>query len=277
MTASETWASAMESIEWWKRHPYYQINISALIPYPGSQIYKGCLRKKIIDRMEYIEQGCPPVNATTMDDFQYYEVFNTAYNENYFNKITAKVISALYRGYDNHKGCDLYDLTVCCPHCDSTVVYRNFHSPRLEYFKVACRNCMQRFDIPSTVFDHIHSAVCPEKERLKGLAQDQCPVAIAPLFYFKECMQLLDMAWKELNIRFVIDNIPTNLTKRYMNSIPVLPDNPEAIREKCQDHYFIILPGTRGEGIQDLLLTECVIDPVRIIKIPGLIRQEQVN
>jgi len=277
---SETWASAMESIEWWKRHPYYQINISALIPYPGSQIYKGCLQNKIIDRMEYIEQGCPPVNATAMDDFQYYEVFNTAYNENYFNKITPRVISALYQGYDNNKGCDLYDLTICCPRCESTVIYRNFHSRRLEYFKVACRNCMQRFDIPSTVFNHIHDAVCSEKERLKGLAQDQCPVAIAPFmyeFYFKECMQLLDIAWQELNIRFVIDNLPANLTKKYMNAIPVLQDNPEMIKKKCQGHYFIILPGARGEKIQDILMTSCEIDSTRIIKIPDSISPTQVS
>ena len=67
------------------------------------------------------------------------------------SRILAKVIFVQKTGNNQYKG-NLYTLKIECPHCHSIIEYRNMHQNGSGFFKLGCRECNQRFDLPSSVF-----------------------------------------------------------------------------------------------------------------------------
>ena len=69
---AETIETARNSIEWWKRNARYELQLSMIVTYPGTEIYKAARKKGIIrDPVQFIRDGCPVVKLSDMSDEEY--------------------------------------------------------------------------------------------------------------------------------------------------------------------------------------------------------------
>ena len=66
---AETRESAERSFEWWKKNKQYELQLSAVITYPGSPIYEDAVRDALIqDPVKFIKDGCPLIKLSKMSD-----------------------------------------------------------------------------------------------------------------------------------------------------------------------------------------------------------------
>lgn len=73
---AETIETATRTFDWWKEHSHYELQLSAVKTYPGTEIYKQARLKGIIsDPVNYIKDGCPLVRLSNMSDSEYAWVF----------------------------------------------------------------------------------------------------------------------------------------------------------------------------------------------------------
>lgn len=69
---AETVETYTHTIQWWKDHPQYSITTNLIILYPGSILYQHACQKGIIkDEVQFIKDGCPITNISTMSDEEY--------------------------------------------------------------------------------------------------------------------------------------------------------------------------------------------------------------
>jgi hypothetical protein len=65
----ETNETAMESLEWWKKHLDYGLYLLMILAVPDSEIYRTCWERKIIqDKKKFIADRFPVLNFSKMDD-----------------------------------------------------------------------------------------------------------------------------------------------------------------------------------------------------------------
>ncbi|MFZ5774270.1 MAG: B12-binding domain-containing radical SAM protein [Thermodesulfobacteriota bacterium] len=148
---AETLETARETLGWWARHRKYQINLTPLFCYPGTGAYRHALETGVIrDQVRFLENGCLPLNITTLADEEYNRLIAEIYETRLKNPIPAEVLSCKVEGRHASKG-DLYGIEILCPHCRQAVSYRNMHQDGNMMFwlgsRLHCRNCHQRFDI----------------------------------------------------------------------------------------------------------------------------------
>ncbi|MEE8321173.1 MAG: radical SAM protein, partial [Gammaproteobacteria bacterium] len=68
----ETLVTANKTLDWWDKHRQYNINLIPIAAYPGTHIYKYACEKGIIkDRIQFLKDGCPPVNVSKMTDEEF--------------------------------------------------------------------------------------------------------------------------------------------------------------------------------------------------------------
>jgi radical SAM superfamily enzyme YgiQ (UPF0313 family) len=69
---AETNETAKKSIEWWKKHKHYQLQLSMIVTYPGTPLYNEAISRGVIsDPVAFIRQSCPVVKLSKMTDSQY--------------------------------------------------------------------------------------------------------------------------------------------------------------------------------------------------------------
>ncbi|MBT8342144.1 MAG: B12-binding domain-containing radical SAM protein [Desulfatitalea sp.] len=66
----ETYETANDTLNWWSsKGSDYDIYLTMIQPLPGSHVYEYAIRKGIIkDRLQFLKEGCPPVNFSMMTD-----------------------------------------------------------------------------------------------------------------------------------------------------------------------------------------------------------------
>lgn len=155
--ASETPETAAETFAWWHDNRRYQINLSRVVGYPGSELWENAVKKGIItDKLAYIEKDCSrlwSLNLSQLTDFEMLKVMQRVeYTDQQF-RLPAKVLSCRRTGVDYKKRA-LFSLEAQCPHCLSVVRYPSLHSRTLESCeppfavnRIGCRKCNQRFDL----------------------------------------------------------------------------------------------------------------------------------
>ena len=149
---AETEETAQETLDWWKIHREYQINMWMVIPYPGSQIYLDAIKKGIIKhKLKYIESGCPEVNLTAMSHKTFYDLQTEVYSSSNHKVHIADPIYSKKMTTD-HFNRKLYELKVRCPHCSSVMVYKNLIIIDDIFFILGCRKCNQRFNVSCNIF-----------------------------------------------------------------------------------------------------------------------------
>jgi len=69
---AETIDTAKKSIQWWKEHIQYGIQLSVVGTYPGSALFEYALKEGLItDPVQFIQDSCPTVRLSKMSDEEY--------------------------------------------------------------------------------------------------------------------------------------------------------------------------------------------------------------
>lgn len=69
---AETRESAQRTFDWWKANRQYELQLSAIITYPGSPLYNNAVRDGLIpEPVKFIKDGCPLIKLTKMSDEDY--------------------------------------------------------------------------------------------------------------------------------------------------------------------------------------------------------------
>jgi len=277
----ETLETANETLEWWKKHHFYNINLSQVIPFPGSKIYYYCLEKKIIkSRIEYIEQGCPAINMTSLDQKEFSSIYDKI--GDYFSAYRnfGDIRSIRQTAYDKKKDRYFYTLTARCPHCNEINTYKNFHVNNIDIFKIGCKKCNQRYDLYSSAFKHISRRLRFIKRKLIDLNNRNAAFSFMPCLHvnhFIELMSMIGLEWSKLNIKYFID-LPSSksvaryvdkekFVDKYMGKYEILMRSDRIIKKKCHDHIFVILPSIQKKFSLNFLKDSVGIPEERIIEI----------
>lgn len=154
---SETLATVEETFRYWYEHRKYMINLSLIIPYPGSSLWGYGVSSGIIgDKLEYIEQECGKLfrlNLTQMTQFEFDALFSTIQHHDFNLRNPTRVLECKVEDYSYRKRA-LYSLSAVCPHCGEVGHYGKLHSRWVEEFvspfhdnRLGCRKCNHRFDV----------------------------------------------------------------------------------------------------------------------------------
>ena len=65
---AETFDIANESLSWWFKNSHYGLNLDLIRAHPGTALYKYGVENGRIDRLDFLEKGCPVVNLSAMSD-----------------------------------------------------------------------------------------------------------------------------------------------------------------------------------------------------------------
>jgi radical SAM superfamily enzyme YgiQ (UPF0313 family) len=136
---AETDATIEEAIAWAGKNKKYMLNLTAVIPYPGTDLFYYGVKHGYIKR--FIEEGCPFVN------FAGVQIRMPAF----FN--FGKLIDERMLCKDQYRG-EISELTAECPHCHAQPKYPGVYwgSTGIAFtsgqsYRIGCRSCNQRFDI----------------------------------------------------------------------------------------------------------------------------------
>jgi len=146
---AETKETYKETLRYWKNNAQGQIFLDFIQPYPGSEIYKHCVKKGIIkNELEFIK-NFSPANILNMTDSMSNKEFNVLIKEvidasskysKFVKPLSLKKIS------ENN-----YSVGVKCPFCSQAIEYKNCYiENKYSYsFNLVCRNCHMRFFVAS--------------------------------------------------------------------------------------------------------------------------------
>lgn len=152
---AETSDTIKENVDWWKENIKYQMHLVPIATYPGSSLYHDAVFRGIINnKSDFIEKGDFYINHTSLSEADY----KTMCHEIQDVQKRYLVIEADVTEYQNNRkdkfGRPTSSYVVCCPHCKTTVRYKNIvdqeytsYNIHRDMHKLSCRNCNQRFDI----------------------------------------------------------------------------------------------------------------------------------
>jgi len=157
---AETWKTVDESMEWWLSHRHMHVNLSWIIPYPGTALFKDAVAKGTIkNELAYVENGCPGVNLMNLGEGDYYEIARMV---NILNMTPVPEsmgpVLKLEAQPDPHpmRGTRLVTIESVCPHCGAELVYRNLEVGQnpfgdMSVARMPCKVCNRRIDFPLTL------------------------------------------------------------------------------------------------------------------------------
>jgi radical SAM superfamily enzyme YgiQ (UPF0313 family) len=147
---AETVETSEETLKYWKNECKGQVNIIFIQPYPGSEIYEGCIRKGIIkDKIDYIKNDMTKNVIFNMSDSMSDKEIKNLFKKiqrlgvKYYRFIKPELVVKKNKGYE---------ITIKCPFCRENVTYKNyFLQNRLVYasYGIICRACNMRFNVIS--------------------------------------------------------------------------------------------------------------------------------
>jgi anaerobic magnesium-protoporphyrin IX monomethyl ester cyclase len=143
---AETVETANETIDWWLNNQKYGQMIGAVMVFPGTEIYRDCVRKGLCSPgIDYIEERCPSFNASQLTPHAYAQI--------------ALVLDDFYTTFrfpgqietleiDGSRGPDpVVTLQVRCPHCGRSVAFEI----ALADTGAVCPLCHGQFHLPVTL------------------------------------------------------------------------------------------------------------------------------
>lgn len=141
--SAETVDTVNETLDWWLNNLKYGVNLSYLYVFPGTEIFKDCVRRGLItDQMGFIRQECPIFNASQVEPSAYPQFLKLIYDFITTIRITGQV---LRYEVDTTRGPDpAVALEVRCPHCGETVAFETALADQ----RVICPECYANFHIP---------------------------------------------------------------------------------------------------------------------------------
>lgn len=138
------------SLEWWKKHPEYDLALYPILTIPNSRLYQLALKKGLIkDEFEYMKNKFPIINLTEIPDLKFSAILSKTniYMADSRFKTRGKVIASHKTGCDK-EGTNYYSITLQCPECQAIDIYNNFHQTNISpHFPVNCKRCLRRYRV----------------------------------------------------------------------------------------------------------------------------------
>lgn len=258
----ETVETVHETVEFKNNNELHFIDWSAMIPFPGTQIFQLCLDRGLIkDSISFTKTISnastflwntvqPPINMTTMPD----DVFRRLYLElRESNDVSHRKRNAIPESFQFHS---ITDFTACliCPTCRVQGYYQLRYPPdaeknqplhELPYFAVRginilCKNCHRKMHFPAWFLPEIESMYRKFQCSIYALCDlDREIVILSPMDrYFGTFSEKINLG--SLNIIAVLDLRPYRQGQTFLNhSIHQL--TTEAILAN-QHRNFVMLP-----------------------------------
>ena len=164
---AETLETATNSIEWWKKNIHYELQLSAIITYPGTEIYTHALANGTIkDPVQFIKDGCPLVRLSKMSDAEYNWLFQQLAS---LPRMTHQIPNKTAITNIDFKNSSI-DLTGYCVSCNTE---NKFDKIRLFILEtLTCINCGKKHiaPIPEEIVNRINDNVDRLVEKYSELA-----------------------------------------------------------------------------------------------------------
>ena len=167
---AETKETAKETLDYWKKNAQGQIWLDFVQPYPGSEIYKYCLREGIIkDEIEFMKNLSlisNNINMTKMDNKEFNKMVKDILNAD--GKYSKFVVPSFIK--ESWKK-NYYEVNVTCPFCRENITYKNCYieNKHSYSFNILCRKCCMRFFVAS----FIRKIAYPFQGDIRGLRRLQ--------------------------------------------------------------------------------------------------------
>ncbi|SEM24679.1 Radical SAM superfamily enzyme YgiQ, UPF0313 family [Butyrivibrio sp. ob235] len=164
---SETYETAMNTLNWWKNHIQYRVTLGTITVFPGSKLYSSAIRRGIItDPVQYLKDGCPQINVTQMSDSQFADITEKVMrwpveNTDSFSDAKDVVLDKLY---------SRVDFTAKCSRCGKPNRYEKIklfmHAP------LSCPHCGKKhsFLVPVSLYEKMNQNVAGLYEKYGKIA-----------------------------------------------------------------------------------------------------------
>ncbi|MFZ2412558.1 MAG: radical SAM protein [Candidatus Methanoperedens sp.] len=145
----ETEETINESLEWWRKHQEYDINLGFLIAVPDSQVWQYAIANNMIeDKVQFIRDKFPVINLTKLSDKKFNEIKTKVdyyvLSQKYL--ISGRVLTSK-REAEVYNGKNIYSFRVECPTCRQISEYKHIRYTSAPYLVVLCKNCYKRVKI----------------------------------------------------------------------------------------------------------------------------------
>lgn len=217
----ETYETAMDTINWWKEHHKYRIDLRLLMVYPGSALYKYAIEtKKIADPIKYLKDGCPQINISKMTDEEFAKLSNLI--------MTAPIQNAInfskYRYQDK-------TLVADCANCGYENTYNDFVFFTGSY--LTCKKCGQKHNVElfSELLDGIEESILKLISKYKKIS------IWGVNYYVNDLIEKLDIL-KNPNI-YIID---ISEVKQKINIGGVSIHSPQIINDEDIELVIVGVP-----------------------------------
>lgn len=138
----ETWETANNTLNWWRNHPEYKINLNLITVYPGTHLYNYACEKGLIkDKIQFLKEGCPQVNVSKLTD-EHFAILTWEIME--APMILAKSLSDIEAKIVDSKTGRI-DLTATCSVCKEKNQWENVKLFASGF--LACKYCGQKYNI----------------------------------------------------------------------------------------------------------------------------------
>lgn len=152
---AETKETAKETLDYWKKNCLGQVGLLCIQPYPGSEIYKHCLRKGIIkDKLDFVKNKIGEAGK----DRGVWLNMTDKMTDKELNDLRREVLDCMskYSKFTVPKsikktGDKIYAIKIDCPFCKKEVEYKNLLIENKFSFGcfITCRKCFMRIWIVS--------------------------------------------------------------------------------------------------------------------------------
>lgn len=182
----ETWETANNTLDWWRKHSEYKINLNLITVYPGSYLYKYACDKGIIsDKVQFLKDGCPQINVSKLTDEEYSKLIKNIMEA---PMTLAKVLSAVEVSHIDYKTgrLDIAGVCTACRHKNQWVNIKLFTTNFL-----GCKKCGQRYNmvLPGELRENIDNNINKLLEKFGKLAVWGINYNTADLFKYSKALR----------------------------------------------------------------------------------------
>ena len=139
---AETYETAMNTLNYWLKHPEYKINLNTITVFPGCKLYKNAVQRGIIkDPVKYLQDGCPQLNNTQMTQEEYADIVKKIVEYPFHNTKVMESTEVLNVNYTEAR----VDIKGICEKCGGETIF-----PKVKLFAtnfLGCSHCGQRYNI----------------------------------------------------------------------------------------------------------------------------------
>lgn len=163
----ETWETANNTLNWWRNHSEYKINLNLISVYPGSYLYKYAYDNGIIkDKVKFIKDGCPQVNVSKLSDEELSELIKNIMEAPIS---LAKVLSTIEVGSVDYK-LNRVNLSGVCNACSQRSNWDNVKLFTMNF--LICTHCGQKYTsvLPTEFLLNIENNITKLLEKYGKLA-----------------------------------------------------------------------------------------------------------